>query len=307
MDFFEARGLCLKTERGNRVFPVSDKASDVVSCLLRAVRESGVKIRNAAAIEIVAEDRKVCAVKTAAGEIACGFCVLATGGLSYPKTGSTGDGYRMAQALGHTIVRPKASLVPLEASPELCARLQGLSLKNVSLRVLEGKDEIYSDFGEMLFTHFGVSGPLILSASSHMRNFPEKTYSLIIDLKPALDDETLDRRILRDFGENANRDLLNGLDRLLPQKLIPVIIDLAGIPPHMKIHSITKDERIRLIKAIKSMRLAVLRPPPDRRGRDYLGRDRCRGNQPENNGIQACKWFILCRRNNRRGRLHGGL
>ena len=262
MNFFETHGLPLKTERGNRVFPVSDKASDVVSCMIRAAKGAGVEFLKAAASEVIVKDHKVCAVNTSKGRIGCAFCVIATGGLSYPKTGSTGDGYRMAASLGHTIVPQKASLVPLEASPDLCLALQGLSLKNVSLTVLEDGNEVFLDFGEMLFTHFGVSGPLILSASSHMRHFSGKLYTLVIDLKPALDHDTLDKRILRDFSENPNRDFANALDKLLPQKLIPVIVELSGIPSHRKVNSITKEERERLIKTIKSMELTVSGPRP---------------------------------------------
>lgn len=262
MNFFETHGLPLKTERGNRVFPVSDKALDVVSCMIRAAKGVGVEFLKASASEVIVNEHKVCAVSTSKGRIECGFCVIATGGLSYPGTGSTGDGYRMAAALGHTIIPQKASLVPLEASPDLCKALQGLSLKNVSLTVLENGSEVFFDFGEMLFTHFGVSGPLILSASSHMRHFFDKTYTLIIDLKPALDHDTLDKRILRDFSENTNRDFVNALDKLLPQKLIPVIVELAGIPPHRKINSVTKEERERLVKVIKSMELSVTGPRP---------------------------------------------
>ena len=262
INFFESHGVPLKTERGNRVFPVSDKASDVVSCLLNAAKSAGAEVIRANATGIIAKDNSICAVMTDNGRIECDFCVLATGGVSYPKTGSTGDGYRMAASFGHTIVTPKASLVPIEASPELCLKLQGLSLKNVSLTVLENGNKIYSDFGEMLFTHFGVSGPLILSASSHMRQFSGKRYTLLIDLKPALDHDTLSKRILRDFSENVNRDFINGLDRLLPQKLIPVIVELSGIPPHRKINSITREERERLVRIIKTMELSVTGPRP---------------------------------------------
>ncbi|MCX7614170.1 MAG: NAD(P)/FAD-dependent oxidoreductase [Clostridiales bacterium] len=262
MSFFETHGVLLKTERGNRVFPLSDKASDIVSCLIRVAKSAGTEFIKTTATDIVLKDGTVCAVSTSKGQVECSSCILATGGLSYPKTGSTGDGYRMAASLGHTIIQPKASLVPLEASPEICQALQGLSLKNVSLTVLENGNEIYSDFGEMLFTHFGVSGPLILSASSHMRHFQNKSYKLLIDLKPALNHDTLDKRILRDFSDNPNRDFVNGLDQLLPQKLIPVIVNLSKIPPHRKINSITREERERLVHEIKAMELFVSGPRP---------------------------------------------
>ncbi|MDP4108776.1 MAG: NAD(P)/FAD-dependent oxidoreductase [Bacillota bacterium] len=262
ISFFESIGLPLKTERGNRVFPVSDKASDVVSALVKAARNKGVDIKNAEAFDIIARDNAVCAVRTEAGLIPCDFCVIATGGLSYPQTGSTGDGYVFAKALGHSVTPLKASLVPLVASPELCSRLQGLSLRNVKISVKDENKEVYSDFGEMLFTHYGISGPLILSASSHLRDFKEKKYTVTIDLKPALDSDTLDKRILRDFSEETNRDIINGLDRLLPQKLIPVIIDLAGIPPRRKINSVTKEERAALLKVVKAMEIPVEGPRP---------------------------------------------
>jgi predicted Rossmann fold flavoprotein len=205
----------------------------------------------------------VAGVATGEGVLPCRSAVLATGGASYPLTGSTGDGYALASALGHTVVPPRPSLVPLEAEPELCAGMQGLSLKNVRLTVRDGgKKPVFSDFGEMLFTHFGVSGPLVLSASAHMRDFDTKEYTLSIDLKPALDEATLDARLLRDFEKYANRDFLNALSDLAPQSLIPALIARAGIAPDKKVHSVTRGERRRLLELFKDFRLAVDGPRP---------------------------------------------
>jgi hypothetical protein len=191
--------------------------------------------------------------------------ILATGGVSYPATGSTGEGHRMAAALGHTVTPLQGSLVPLRERGNLCARMQGLSLRNVGLTVFENNKKIYTDFGEMLFTHFGVSGPLVLSASAHMRRFDKKEYRLEIDLKPALDEQTLDRRLLSDFEKHANSDFCNALDGLLPQKLIPVMVECCGIPPHQKVHEITREQRRSLLQFLKHfpIDIAGLRPVTD--------------------------------------------
>ena len=257
MSFFEAHGVPLKTERGNRVFPVSDRASDVVDALFSYVRKQRVSIVFHSATRILTENGAVSGVE-ADGRVYPADCViLATGGASYPATGSTGDGYRFAKELGHTIVPPRPSLVPLVESGTLCRELMGLSLKNVALRVYENQKKIYEDFGEMLFTHFGVSGPLVLSASAHMRHFGSKTYRLEIDLKPALDEKKLDHRLLGDFEKHKNSDFINALGDLLPRKLIPVLVTCAQIDPHVKVHSITRAQRQRLVQLLKAFPVEI--------------------------------------------------
>lgn len=211
IQFFESLGLPLKTERGNRVFPVSDNANDVAGTLARNLERSGVRHIRESANHIIAENGEVTGVKTDSGVISCRAAVICTGGLSYPLTGSTGAGYKMARELGHSIVPCRPSLVPLESDDEYCAQMQGFSLKNVTLSAYENDKLIFRELGEMLFTHFGVSGPLVLSASSHMRNFGSAKYRLSIDLKPALDEKKLDARLLRDFEKYANRDFANSL------------------------------------------------------------------------------------------------
>lgn len=260
--FFEGMGVPLKTERGNRVFPVSDRATDIVDALFRFVKREKVKILFEPVTEVLAEDQHITGVRTANQFYACDKVILATGGISYPGTGSTGDGYRFAEKLGHTVVPPKASLVPLCAEGDLCQRLQGLSLKNVAVAIFENGKRIYEDFGEMMFTHFGVTGPVILSASSHMRNFENKKYKLSIDLKPALDEKMLDKRILSDFHEKLNTDFINALGKLLPKKMIPVIVALSGIPERTKVHSITKEQRESLVFLLKHLEIKITGPRP---------------------------------------------
>lgn len=260
MEFFEKRGVPLKTERGNRVFPVSDKASDIVDALVNTVRKSGVKILTAEAEEILTENSAVTGVRTRYGEILeADSVILATGGMSYPVTGSTGDGYKMAGMLGHTVTPLKASLVPLNVKQGFCSRLSGLSLKNVTLTVYESgrKKPVFSELGEMLFTHFGISGPLVLSASAHMRKMGSAEYVAYIDLKPALDEQKLDSRILRDFEEEKNRNFGNSLDKLLPKSIIPVIISLSGIAPDTKVNQISREQRARLCGVLKALRLDI--------------------------------------------------
>lgn len=260
MEFFEKRGVPLKTERGNRVFPVSDKASDIVDALVNAVNKSGVKILTAEAEEILTENFSVTGVRTRDGEILeADSVILATGGMSYPVTGSTGDGYKMAGMLGHTVTPLKASLVPLNVKQGFCSRLSGLSLKNVTLTVYESgrKKPVFSELGEMLFTHFGISGPLVLSASAHMRKMGSAEYVAYIDLKPALDEQKLDSRILRDFEEEKNRNFGNSLDKLLPKSIIPVIISLSGIAPDTKVNQISREQRARLCGVLKALRLDI--------------------------------------------------
>lgn len=257
MAFFEALGISLKTERGNRVFPVSDNAMDIVDGLHAFVRRHQVKIIQETVTAIKTVDGKISEVVTNEASYAVSKVIIATGGASYPLTGSTGDGYRFAESLGHSIMPLRPSLVPLCAEGKTCPRLQGLSLKNVEITVLEDGKKLYQDFGEMMFTHFGVTGPLILSASSHMRKFGQAKYQLQIDLKPALDRQTLDKRLLSDFSEQLNCDFNNSLSKLLPRKLIPIIVELSGIDPHQKVNVITKQQRESLARLLKCMTLNI--------------------------------------------------
>lgn len=258
MNFFEARGLEIKTERGGRVFPASDKAIDVVRALEGFVAEAGVKILNARVRSLLVKDGKCVGVETQSGEkILADALILATGGLSYPRTGSTGDGYKMAQRVGHTVVEPRPSLVPLESDDGFCKELQGLSLRNVSVKLVEktSNKSVYIDFGEMLFTHFGISGPLVLSASAHM--LKNRSYAAKIDLKPALSAEQLDKRLLRDLEKYQNKDFGNALGDLLPKKLIPVVIRLSGIPAELKCHQISRAMRLNLVSLLKSFEVNI--------------------------------------------------
>jgi len=260
MNTFESWGVPLKTERGNRVFPVSDKAVDIVDALVKNAKRSGVKTLNATAKKIITAEQKVIGVKLQNGDIIpADSVILATGGMSYPLTGSTGDGYKMAEELGHTVTKLKPSLVPLTIHEGFCTRLAGLSLKNVTLSVFEEgkKKPLFSEMGEMIFTHFGISGPLVLSASSHIRYMGKKNYTAFIDLKPALTHEQLDNRILRDFSEMQNKDFANSLDKLLPKSLIPVMVKLSGIEPNKKVNQINREERTKLCEIIKSLPLHI--------------------------------------------------
>ncbi len=261
MQFFENLGVALKTERGNRVFPVSDKAVDIVDALYKCAKAKGVKIKTAHASDILTQDGKIWGVTLNDGTVLnCDSVILATGGMSYPLTGSTGDGYKMAEKLGHTVTELKPSLVPLDIHEGFCSHLSGLSLKNVTLSVFEEgkKKPLFSEMGEMLFTHFGISGPLVLSASSHIRYMGKKNYIAFIDLKPALTPEQLDSRILRDFSEFQNKDFANSLDKLLPKSLIPVIIKLSGIESGKKVNQISREERQALAGIIKALPLHII-------------------------------------------------
>ena len=265
ISFFETAGVPLKTERGNRVFPVSDKAVDIVDSLVKTAKSGGTKFINATAAEILAENGSVSGVKLTDGRvISADSVILATGGMSYPLTGSTGDGYKMAQKLGHTVTELKPSLVPLCIHEGFCTKIAGLSLKNVTLSIFETgkKKPLFSEMGEMLFTHFGISGPLVLSASSHIRYMGKKEYTAFVDLKPALSIEQLDNRILRDFSELQNKDFANSLDALLPKSLIPVTVKLSGIPSDKKVNQISREERRTLCEVIKKFPLHItsLRP-----------------------------------------------
>ena len=258
MALFEELGVALKIERGNRVFPVSDKAVDIVDALVNYAKNSGVKIIQGTAKAFEFNNNKINSVVLEdKSKIECDKVCLCTGGKSYHLTGSTGDGYILAKSAGHTIVPPKPSLVPLECSNNFIPKLQGLSLKNIEITLFEDEKAIYSDFGEMIFTHFGVSGPVILSASSHIKNMGKKKYKLKIDLKPALDFNTLDKRICRDFEEFSNKDFVNSLSKLLPKKLIPVIVKLSGIPADKKVNEITKQERLALVSLIKKFKVDI--------------------------------------------------
>lgn len=260
MDFFEEQGVPLKIERGNRVFPVSDSSIDIVDALYGAAKKAGVKFRKGRATELVIENGEVVAVKTEDGEtLSCAGVIVATGGKSYPGTGSTGDGYELAAQAGHTVTQLKPSLVPLEAHEGFCSQLQGLSLRNVAIRVEDTQKyrTVYEDFGEMIFTHYGVSGPIILSASSHMRDMQKEKYVIHIDLKPALSHEQLDKRVIKDFTENANKDYVNSLGLLLPRKLIPVIASLSGIKASTKTNQITREQRAGLVDLLKDFKVTV--------------------------------------------------
>ena len=263
--FFESLGVPLKTERGNRVFPVSDRAFDISGALERRLKALKVVLRRDRAVSLDIRGGAIHGVNGEKGAYPAKAVILATGGVSYPATGSTGEGHRMAAEAGHTVTPLQGSLVPLREQGNDCARMQGLSLRNVSLTVFENEKKIYTDFGELLFTHFGLSGPLILSASAHMRRFEKKTYRVEIDLKPALDEQQLDKRLLSDFTKYANCDFCNALDDLLPQKLISVVVERSGIPPHQKVHEITREQRRELLRVLKhfSVPIAGLRPVTD--------------------------------------------
>ena len=254
MALFEELGVPLKTERGNRVFPQSDSAVDIVAALKNYMAQGNVKVMQDRVVSVIASDGNVSGVVTESGrKISAKTVILATGGKSYPVTGSTGDGYKIAQKLGHTITDIKPSLVPINTSEDWIKKLQGLSLKNVMLSVYDGNKKVFSEMGEMLFTHFGVSGPLVLSASCHMDGLPDKKYKMSVDLKPALDEKTLDSRILRDFEKNLNKDFINSLSELLPSKLIPVIVELSGIDPRAKTNQVTREERKKLCSLLKTL------------------------------------------------------
>lgn len=257
--FFTDLGVELKVERGNRVFPKSDKAADIIDALFFQLKRLNVPILQDRVTKVLRDaDGHVCAVETEKDTIACKAVVLATGGLSYPATGSTGDGHQMAASLGHSIVSPRGSLVPLESEDDFCGRMQGLALKNVKLTVKNQKKKVlYQEQGELLFTHFGLSGPLVLSASAHMRDFDKEQYTCHIDLKPALDEVTLDARLVREFTENANKDMANILGSLAPRMLIPVLLERTGIPGDRKAHDLTKGERRRLLELMKNFSVSV--------------------------------------------------
>ena len=257
--FFETRGVPLKVERGRRVFPVSDKAEDIVRCLTQACREAGVETRYGRVEELLLSDGAVRGVRVEGEELAFDRVIVCTGGKSYPRTGSDGDGYGFARQAGHTVTPLIPSLVPLTSPSRLCGELQGLSLRNVSLRVVETQSgrTVYEDFGEMMFTHFGLTGPMVLSASAHLSDVKPGKYEAFINLKPALDEKTLDARILSDFAKYHNKDFVNALGDLLPQKLIGVAVRLSEIDPRKKINSVTKEERAALCRVIRELRVPI--------------------------------------------------
>ncbi|MBQ1250629.1 MAG: NAD(P)/FAD-dependent oxidoreductase [Clostridia bacterium] len=262
MAFFEGLSVPLKTERGNRVFPVSDNAKDISGALITAIKRRGIRIITDRATAIEVKDGAVCAVRGEKGRYACKAVILATGGKSYPRTGSDGSGYKLARDLGHTVTKLRASLVPLEAKGSIPAQLEGLSLRNIAVALSKDGKQIYNDFGEMIFTHKGVSGPVILSSSAHVARDELFPCKLTIDLKPALDEQTLDKRVLRDFEENLNRDFANVLGKLLPAKMIPVVVRLSGIPSNKKVNAITKQERAALVHLIKHFELEITGTAP---------------------------------------------
>jgi len=261
IELLSQEGVEVKEERGNRIFPQSDNAKDVLNALISRARKAGVEIKTKKEVtQILQENGKVCGVKTADGEsYKCDKVILATGGKSYPATGSNGSGYEIAKKLGHTITSIKPSLVPLTCvEQDVCKGMQGLSLRNVGIQILDKNKVIYEDFGEMLFTHFGVSGPTILSGSAHLVRLKDmKNIKLRIDLKPALNIEKLDERILRDFNEQKNKMYKNSLDKLLPQKIIPQIIKISNILPEKPVNEITKEERRNLVNLIKKFELTI--------------------------------------------------
>lgn len=259
-EFFKNLGLELKVERGKRVFPVSDRSLDVVLALEKYIKQNKVKLHLESPVDsILIEDGQAAGIRLKNGkEEKADGVIVCTGGLSYPGTGSTGDGYRFAKAAGHHVTKLYPSLVPLKTAENWCHELMGLSLKNIEITIKNNKGKkVYTDFGEMLFTHFGVSGPVILSASRHIILTIEEGYKLYIDMKPAMDEKKLDARLLRDFEKFANKDFINSLDELLPQKLIPVIVELAEIDPRKKVNSITKEERKRLVGLLKALPLTI--------------------------------------------------
>ena len=255
IDFFESRGCPLKTERGNRVFPISDKSVSVLDCLRSELHRVKVTLLTARVQSLLTENGVVTGVKTHGGDFYAPAVILATGGVSYPTTGSTGDGYKMAAEVGHTVTPLAGSLVPLEIAGTACPQMQGLSLRNVAVKLLDAKGKVlYKDFGELLFTHFGVSGPTVLSASAHMKG---EGCRLVIDLKPALEENKLNDRILRDLDTYKNRAMENALTDLLPRSMIPVVLEILNIPPDQQANSFTRQQRRALVELLKAFPLEI--------------------------------------------------
>lgn len=255
MGFLEKNRCPLKTERGNRVFPVSDRSVSVLDALEQAMRQAGVTVKKGRVRAILTENERVCGVQTEDETLRSDWVILATGGVSYPATGSTGDGYEMARALGHTVVPPEGSLVPLETEGDDCRQMQGLSLRNVAVKLVNEKGKVlYKDFGELLFTHFGISGPTVLSASCHLKG---EHCRMVIDLKPALDEQKLNDRILRDLELYQNRSMENALTDLLPRSMIPVVLRRLDISPEMQANSLTKQKRRALVELLKGFSVEI--------------------------------------------------
>ncbi len=260
MNFFEGLGVPLKTERGNRVFPESDNANDIANALEKWCKDLGVRFKKETVLDVLSEDGSVKGVKAQSGEYSSAAVLIATGGASYKATGSTGDGYKFAEKLGHSIKPITPSLVALTTQDDDCPKMQGLSLRNAEIKVFDTEKKnkvIYEDFGELLFTHFGVSGPVILSASAHMRDMKPGRFVISVNLKPALSEEQLDKRLLRDLEKNQNKNFGNSLSELLPQKMIDVVIKRSGIPPETKCNSITREQRKSLLDTLRDFRLTV--------------------------------------------------
>ena len=263
IEFFENQGVSVTVERGNRAFPASNHASDVTKTLEKACKNAGVLVRLNETVEkiITMSDigamSRIVKLQTNKAEYACDYIIIATGGISYPTTGSTGDGYRFAKEVGHSIIDLKCGLCGLNLQGDLFKSLQGLALKNVRFTVKNGEKTVFSEFGEALFTHFGISGPIVLSASSVINRLPVSSLSAFIDLKPALDEQTLDKRLLRDFDKYKNKQIFNALVELLPQKLLPIILSLSGISEKKAVNILTKEERLRLVKTIKNFPLKI--------------------------------------------------
>ena len=293
MTFFEGVGVPLKTERGNRVFPQSDRAADVIDAFLLALRKAGVEMVQDRAEALVPEGDRVTAVKGESGKrYDCKAVILATGGVSYPATGSTGDGYRLAKTVGHTVQSPRGSLVPLET--EDCGEMQGLSLRNVAVTVKNGMGKrVFQEQGELLFTHFGLSGPLILSASAHMRDFETDYYTLSIDLKPALDEETLDRRLIRELTEGANRDLRHVLETLAPKSLIPLLLKRAELAGEEKANGVTKIQRRGLLSVLKALEFPITGPRPVTEAIVTAGGVTVKEISPKDMSSKLCKGLYL--------------
>lgn len=262
--FFSGLGVALKTERGNRVFPVSDRSTDIIDALVREMRRLHVQVIHGRVSRILADEGGITGAQLEDGPLlSAEQVILCTGGASYPATGSTGDGYQFAADLGHTVIPAKGSLVPLVARGEDCAKMQGLALKNILVKVKNQKGKtIFEEFGELLFTHFGLSGPVILSASAHLDDFDKNQYTIIIDLKPALAEKKLDERLLREFGAQANKAFRNALGGLLPRLMIPVVVDRSGIPAETKVHDLTKGQRRTLLELLKGFRVEILGTRP---------------------------------------------
>lgn len=264
MDLFEGLGVPLKIERGNRVFPISDRSRDIVNALEKYIHDCGCRIVNEKVIKLIAGNGQVCGLETEKGKYSFDRIIVATGGASYPLTGSTGDGYKMARSLGLEVTKIRPSLVPLEVFEKWCPALQGLSLKNISVKIFE-KDAakpVYEDFGELMFTHFGLTGPTVLSASAHLSDITPGKYRFVIDLKPALDEATLDKRLLSDFQKYSNKNYSNALSDLIPSKLISVFVSLSGISPDKKVNAVTKEERAKILHLLKNLTLTIKRTRP---------------------------------------------